>query len=332
MPKPLVILEQYFITGSKSFVAKHIKELKELGYSKFLFEMNSELTKNQVKRDLQGLLNKFPSTSPMHRGSSALLNLINALEQHGLDYEFIDPETREQAQRNVEIQQAVFSSKDDVAIRRMHQATEENTARRDKIMAEKVLQETKAHHGGVICMTAFLHQPLVQALHQSQYDFRFALFTDSTEDTEDPNFNMIDMNVWKSFYDGKTKMAYYKCDVTFFDMAYDNSLSFEMVASACGLTETRALAQDKLPEVGKAFDSLLPGCQYRVDEQQVVSASKRVSSMQDTVTCFVKAGLGIRFFATPNQDGTTQITVPGINLEDSRDSIDRASRAKGFGC
>ena len=53
MPKPLIILEQHLGTGARNFLAKNAKQLKELGYSKFLFEMNVEVSKEQLKQELQ---------------------------------------------------------------------------------------------------------------------------------------------------------------------------------------------------------------------------------------------------------------------------------------
>ena len=56
MPKPLIILEQHLGTGARSFISENAGSLEALGYSKFLFEMNSELSHQQLKQELQMIL------------------------------------------------------------------------------------------------------------------------------------------------------------------------------------------------------------------------------------------------------------------------------------
>jgi len=328
MPKSLILLEEHLGTGAKLFIVNHAAALKALGYSKFLLEMNHEISPAQMKQEIQYITQNAPDTL-MYRSIKVMGQMLHALEQHGISYEFVDPETRKEAEQHTVKLKAAYASGSTEQVRRITEATNVKTKRRDEQISKSVLQQTKAHKGGVIYLGGFLHQSLVHTLEQSTYDYRFVMFADSREEYEPPGMSRPDLSRWSEFYNEMARKNFYQADVTFFNMAYEHHLSFEMIAAACDLTESRALAEDEQPGVARAFDRLMPFYDYRVDEQCVVTASKRVDKPEAAVRAFVKAGLGLRFFMTSLPDGTTQVNVPGLNLKESRGSIAASEMSLG---
>ena len=318
MPKPLILLEQHFGTGARSFISEHAMELKALGYTKFLLEMNSEVSHNQVKQEIQMIMSIHDPATMMHRATKAMGEMLMALEKNGIVCEFIDPETRAQATQNTAQLKAAYFSGSTAKFQAATELTNQNTKKRDQKIIKTILQQTAEHQGGVIYMGGFMHVHLVQELEQSAHDYRFVMFADSREECDIHGVTNPNASTWTNLYNADFRENYYKTNVIFFNMAYDNCLSFEAIEAACQLTESRILEEDELPQVARDFEHLMPGHEYTVDEHHVVTASKQFCHPQAAVESFVRAGFGIRFFMTKEPNGTTRVDVPGLNLKENR--------------
>lgn len=319
MPKPLILLEQHAGTGARSFISEHAAELKALGYSKFLLEMNSELSHNQVKQELQMILKIYAPDTMLHRSTKAMYEMLMALEKNNIPYAFIDPETRDQATQNTARLKEAYYSNLSSKLQLAREEQKQNTKSRDQKIIKSILQQTAEHEGGVIYMGGFMHVHMVHELEQSKHDYRFAMFANSHE--ENPVSGVIDSDteIWAKLYSADFRHKYFQTNVLFFNMAYDNRLSFEAIEAACQLTEQRILKEDELPQVARDFEQLMPGQTYSVDKHHVVTASKQFCHPEAAVEAFVRAGLGFRFFMTKEQNGTTRVDVPGLNLKENRD-------------
>ena len=318
MPKSLILLEQHMGTGARSFISKHAMELKALGYTKFLWEMNAEVSHHQIKQETQMILNAYAPETMIHRATKAMGEMLVALEKNGIACEFIDPETRAQATQNTEKLKAAYYSGSATNVQAATEAMNDNTKKRDQTLIKTILQQTAEHQGGVIYMGGFMHVHLVQKLEQSAHDFRFVMFADSREEGDIPGFKNPNASTWANLYNADVRQNYYQANVVFFNMAYDNRLSFETIEAACQLTTSRILKEDERPLVACDFERLMPGHEYSVDEHCIVTASKNYDCTQTAVESFVRAGLGLRFFMTKEHNGTTRVDVPGLNLKENR--------------
>lgn len=200
----------------------------------------------------------------------------------------------------------------------MRTSPNQNTKKRDQKIVETILQQTAEHQGGVIYMGGFKHVHLVHELEQSANDYRFVMFADSREEYDIPGVVNLNESTWANLYNADVRLNYYKANVIFFNMADDNSLSFEVIEAACQLTKKRILKEDELPQVARDFEYLMPGHVYTVDEHYVVTASKQYCHPKAAVESFARAGIGFRFFMTKESNGITRVDVPGLNLKENR--------------
>lgn len=317
MPKPFIILQQYLGTGAPNFISEHAHELKSLGYSKFLWEMNSDVSYKQLKQQLLSLLRLLDPESLMHKSHKATLAMLSALEKNGITCEFIDPETQAEAIIPMHKLENAYLSGSITKIQKATNDILDNTKKRDQKMLPIILQEAASHQGGIIYLGGFMHTHLVQELAKSTCDYRFAMFADSREEYNEPGTLNPDAAQWVKLYDAETRRDFYQTNVCFFNMASDRHLSFEMMEAVCKLTEQRALTEEELPQVARDFERLMPGYQYLVDEHHVVTASKSYPHPQAAKASLVGAKIGIRFFMTKDHDGVTRVDAPGINLKEN---------------
>lgn len=326
MPKPLILLEQHVGTGARLFITQHAASLKALGYSKCLLEMNHEIPIPQLKQELAFILKQGGPETKMRRATKVFAQMLEALEKHGIAYEFIDPETRIEAVQHTQKVEAAYYSGSKKAIEVANHVRNEATKWRDEKIVKTILQKTAEHEGGVIYLGGFLHVTLVHALEKHTYDYRFSMFADSREDYEEAGLKEIGLERWLEFYDAKARRDYYQANVVFFNMAYDHALSFEMIEAACGLTEKRVLKTEEYPEVARKFEALMPGYEYTVDEHCMVTAtSQQAANINDAVRAFVRAGLGLRFFMEERSNGVKHVVMPGLNIKENGQMIANAS-------
>lgn len=181
MPNPLIIFESHMSAASREFVAQNAASLRKMGYTKFLLEMNSEISPALLKLQINAIL-RNPKASVHHTSSKALLDMLVNLEKNDISYEFIDPETQEEAsQINMELQSSERLGATQLA--RVVAKRQQLTNQRDEVMSTIIIEQTKRYHGGVIFFGGFSHKHLVKQLELSQSNFyRYALFANSSKD------------------------------------------------------------------------------------------------------------------------------------------------------
>ena len=141
--------------------------------------MNHEISPETMKQQIKMILSN-PAASLYHAASKALFDMLIALETNKIPYEFIDPETQEEAtQQNLKLQSAARPGNVATAIAER----ERLIVRRDEAMSSEIIKQSRQHDGGIIFLAGFQHKHLVKLLESNQHDFyRYALFTDSSKD------------------------------------------------------------------------------------------------------------------------------------------------------
>ena len=259
----------------------------------------------------------YPSNHSFYRSHKALNDAILALESAGMSYEFIDPETRAEAQQNTERAREAYSRGTQHHIDAYNKKILLNTKKRDEKIIVNILQQTAEQNGGIIYIGGFMHTHLVHELHKASPDYRFAIFADSSEEYVEDNIVNTDHTTWQKCYHAGFRNQYYKANVVFFNMEYDRNLSFEMIEAACQLTQSRTLNEQEHPQPVVNFEQIMPNSEYTIDEHHVITASQTFNNPIEAVASFVNKGVGLRFFMQQNPNGTTQVDVPGINLREN---------------
>jgi hypothetical protein len=310
MPYPLVILEHHFTTGPRKFITENAHILKKMGYTKFLIELNSEIPPEVVKQQLRMILSN-PAASAYHISSKALLDMLTALEKNHIPYEFIDPETQEEANKqNIKLKQAAIKGNLTEAMAYRQQLTDA----RDDIMAPKLIKESALNNGGVVFLVGFCHKNLVKLLEleRSNY-FRYAMFVDSSKDQISYNSSTENSN-WNAMPDEDFRTQFYNANIRFIDLA--TKPSFELIEAECKLMSYKVC--DK-PAVGEYLSKATKQeYNFTIDDHFVVTASTSIEKkkLQETVVRIKKDFPGLRFF-TEQRDAQTFLNIPGINLPEN---------------
>lgn len=310
MPNPFILFENHVSASTRQFIADNAAALKALGYKKFLFEMNSEISPAQIKQQFR-LIVSNPRSAFLAASSQAGLNMLEALEKNGIAYEFIDPETQADAlQQNLKLMVSR-----DLEARKRHVKT------RDDKMAATISKQAELHDGGIFFIGGFQHNSLINLLDTCRTDYyRYALFTNSNEKLQS------DFSEGKSIESESNRKEFYGVDVAYFDMSLKPS--FEMIAAEAKLTSD---AKCSAPLVGEYLqEALKQPCEFTCDTQHVVSAvltvnNERVNEVTNSLRSNFK---GLNFFMRTQEAGS-RISIPGINLPENSTALKDGFRALG---
>jgi len=332
MPKPILLLENHAQSGARRFVADHIVSLKRLGYTKVLFEMNSEISPASFKKQCSDALSipGLPKTSRIYLSSKALMDMIIALEKNHIPYDFIDPETQAEA---VRINGLIHAAQ--TASAREHVRIERRlaTQRRDITMAQIIKHEIALNKGGVIFLCGFEHVTLLQELKRIDPNcmYRPTIFTDTRENVPllAPGMRDDELDRWISLEDKLTRDRFYGADVRFFDMA--EAPSFDALERGCELSDYKPCRE--IPTVGRYFNTAmqLPFI-YTTDEAYVLSASIEVDNPADeeaTRTKILKTFPGLSFFSRQDH-GKASLHIPGRNLPENHAVLEETFKQHGI--
>lgn len=308
MPNPFILFENHFNVSTKMFIANHAASLKALGYKKLLLEMSIEMDpqvfRAQLKRIVAG-----PNKSMHTLSQIAYLKMIDAVEENGITFEFIDPETIAQAQK-----QAISPC------RYQHEALS-GVKQRDEVMAATIFKQAERYSGGVLFVGGFLHNSLVSLLNSYRTDyFRYAIF--ESQNPISPT-KLLDGKDITSTLD---RHSFYGTHVNYFDMSLNPT--FELIATEAQLTTREKCA---MPLVGEYLqEALQHPCDFNMAKQNVVSAVMNVDERQlSKVTSILRSSFkGLNFFTKINE-GELQLSIPGINLPENGDALKRGFRSLG---
>jgi hypothetical protein len=317
---PIVILENYLIPSARIFIAKNAKTLKELGYKKFLFEMNSELSPKDLIKQLTFLCtNTKLKQSPVYDSSVSLLNMLNALEYNKIEYEFIDPETQKEALQQISDlkKESALNNGNNNALNHR----EATTKQRDVIMSSIIIKQAKQYNGGVFFLGGYNHNNLVHLLESNQSNYyRYAILSNSEENNKAKEMiHPNDFAMWSGFEHADNRLDYYKTDICYFDMK--NPISFELIESICHLTKQNPCEKPHIDrylseELGHSYD-------FTSDEFYVVNATLSMESQQkakEQANLIKKTFPKLTFFMK-NEGEKCSLIIPGTNLSEQRDNI-----------
>ena len=315
MPKlnPLIIFENHLAVGGRAFIAKNVRALKEMGYTKFLLEMNKECSHEQCKKQLRDILSQSEVAISMRLSCQALLDMLLALEKHNIPYEFIDPETQAKAhQINMKLQSAAMLGDASSVIAERQRMVKH----RDEEMSVDIIADAKIHLGGVIFLGGFAHTHLIKKLEADRKDYyRFAIFTDSTQDQ---SLAMPRESAWANIPHAAFRAQYYQAEVKFFDLA--SHLSFEMIEAICQLTTRHSCDTSIIGEY--LHQATRQSYNIVNDSHHVVTAiaSGEEKQLEETVGRIKKYFPKLQFFVD-GKGANTHLTIPGINLPENRDIL-----------
>ena len=92
---PLVLYENHVIPSCIQFLTENLSKLADLGYKKFLFELDQSQSPEDRKKQFQ-LLCLINDGNLQRAQIKCVLSLWEKLESHGLEYGFVDPQSREE--------------------------------------------------------------------------------------------------------------------------------------------------------------------------------------------------------------------------------------------
>ena len=332
MPKPIILLENHAQSGARRFVADHIVSLKRLGYTKLLFEMNSEISPASFKKQCSDalLIPGLSKTSRIYLSSKALMDMITALEENHIPYEFIDPETQAEA---IRINGLLRAARTEATREQVRIERRLATQRRDLTMAQIIKREVALNEGGVIFLGGFQHVTLLQELKRIDPDgmYRPTIFTDTRENVPilAPGMRDGELDRWISIHDKPTRDRFYNADVHFFDMA--KATSFDDLERRVELSDYKPCRE--IPTVGQYFNTTMQlPFTYTVDEAYVLSASIEVVTSADeeaTRTKISKTFPGLSFFSS-QVGGKTALNIPGLNMLENRAVLEETFKRHGI--
>ncbi len=227
MPNPILFLENHNQSGTRRFIADNIPALKKLGYTKFLLEMNREISPAELKQQCNDLLSSLivPKSSSTYLAIKALTDLLIVLEEQGISYDFIDPETQAEA---LAIAQAFSAAKVDSERKRLEAVRKKATLRRDKEMAQIIKREAEVYEGGIFFLGGFEHTTLVQELKQidpnRQYSPVVCINRDESTPTISPGGIDMSFDCWMNLQNEAYREEFYGSKVHLINMAEKPSL------------------------------------------------------------------------------------------------------------
>ena len=321
MPKPIILLENHLRPYARRFVADHVVSLKKLGYTKFLLEMNSEISKDRFKSESQQILERIdcPKESSEYLSYKAMVDLIAALEKNQIPYDFIDPETRSEAERwNLLLRSVKTDTERAIGILARRRATE----CRDLKMAQIIKKEADLNEGGIIVLIGYAHSTLLHLL--KEFDKKHIYSPIILNDT-----SVCGYDHWLSLQHKEKREQFYKTHVHFIDM-YE-SPSFDMIEKRCELLDHKSCRQ--VPLIGEYFNRVMERAfTYSIDETYALSASAEVTTATDALAITAKMSArcpGLRFFER-SEAGKIRFDVPGLNLPENREKLETTFRSFGI--
>lgn len=329
MPKPIILLENHMHSSAKRFVSEHILALKRLGYTKFLFEMSSDVEPESLKSSLVQIISTAAKTSREYLGFKSFLDLMNTLELHKIAYDFIDPESFSKAATWDRTLKSATSAKE---FEKLYQQRMLDTEQRDAVMSQIIKAETANHHGGIIMLTGFSHKTLAKKLQKIDPDHVYSsiIFTDRRENTPLTSHRTLDIQFagWMNLHDKPYRDAYYETNVHLFDMA--NLPPFGVIEETCGLSVHTPCRQ--IPRLGEYLNRALERpLTYSLDEGYVLRGSIDMEPSEERATSdmILTRCPGLSFFSRQER-GRTTLHIPGLNLPENIARLERSFKQCGI--
>ncbi len=319
MPYPLIILEQHFLSSARNFIADNAKSLQTLGFKKLLLEMDKTMSPKQLKEQLNMILS-MPDfkESPHYCSTVALLKMLVALEVHGIECEFIDPETQQEGLQQISniYDEMQSGNNEDKAL----QHRDKTTKLRDVKMTPIIIEQAKKYNGGVIYLGGYCHHNLVQLLESDKKDYyRFAIFSNSKE-----LFKIKDITheeeyqTFSGFSNLVNRLKYYKTYMHHFDM--NTAPTFELIESTCGLTEKSKCKQPTISNI--LSEKLSQSFEFTFDQHSVVNAAVKLRPEQVSKQhALLQQSFPKLSFFMKNVGDEVVLTIPGINLSEQQKTI-----------
>lgn len=329
MPNPIIILSHHHRSSPYKFILDNLSLLKRQGYTKLLFELDSETSFESFKQECTNLLSVIPKETLAYTSLKALFNMLLALEKNGIFYAFIDPETRAES---VRLDKNINSTKSIVDRARCIKERERATELRDIAMAKVIQYESKINGGGVIFIGGFRHKELLPQLKliDPLTFYCPVIFANSEEENRmiTPELKDGDFDHWLSLYKKEFRDQFYGVNVNFFDMS--EKPTFEAIQVDCGFTVPELCTET--PLIGEYFNKTAQRTfTYTFDEGYVLTASSVVNDAEDETTTkkmLSKTFPGLRFFSIRSLEKTT-LYVPKLNLPENHSILEEAFVSHG---
>ncbi len=326
MLRPFIVLENHSNRGAREFIAKHIQELKKLGYKKLMLEMDKTVSPEEFKRSLfSHLLN--PQLPPYIKAcSSALLNLMNTAQQYGLEIEFVDPESLAEAQQ---FSQRYKDAKSEYERQIIRQELDKATLQRDDIMTDKILEASGKYSGGVIFLGGFAHVGLVNMLGKKLdlYELNaepFYLILSQPESNATPSLGK-DESDWKQFENDDFRKKYYNRYIPLINNPL--SVSFDIIKKMMSVREANE------SYLGSLFNAALDTpFNYYIDQDHILSATYSTedgSKIFELMSQLNNEFTGL-FFQSSRNGSSYKMTVMDLNSEESTKIVSEAFVKKGL--
>ncbi len=326
---PIMLFENHLIPSSMHFLDANVTILKDLGYKKFLFELDKETRPEDMKRQLS-FLYTGGGAGLMQGHIRYMLSLWEKLDRHDIKYEFIDPESEKNALRhNIPLKDFHSGVRGAVEIKKAQILRQQATDERDEYIARKLISDSEYYKGGVVYTTGFMHTNLLVLLekHRQSY-FRFVTLTSSRiEEKVSAQVYDPDMQKWLCFRNPLKRLNHFKTSVVkYFDL--DTSPSFELIAASCQFTQRTKI--DPSPYIGRFFEEATKrSWDFFMDESSVLTAST-VTSLEEErnlAAKLTKQFPSLFFFEETKREHVV-ISVSGLNLPESCESLSAVFRIK----
>ncbi len=321
MLRPIVFLEHYFDSASREWIAHHANLLKELGYNKFLLEMNAEVSVEDFIIQNKTAL-KNPTLPPhIKKACIAMEDMLNALQKADIEIEFIDPQSQKEAtQLELNLKQAPTLEARQQAVMQLNQTKID----RDIFMAEKFTTKAGIHEGGVFALCGFAHKQLLHNINGltlgSALNSCYVILSQAAQIFAH-DFSE-ESTIWKSMPNASFREEFYNTDVNIIENPLQTSFGF--VEHALALSERTKVTQSV---IGESFDAAVgKKLAYELDKNATLSGTLNCDTQQDldSVATTIKQKFPGLYF----QKGRSPLSleVIGLNLPENVTRLQ-----KGFG-
>ncbi len=325
MPRSLIIFDNYIHGSAYQFLLDNAEQLRDLGYTQLLLELNDQHEPNAYFNYLREMLPMLTS-SPAGKNIQTLINVYDKFCALGLMCRFIDPETEDTALEGDHQLELALTSNNQHAYAANYAARNLVMQQRDQVMVNAVVEahESSRATGGVIFVVGFHHHYVVRQLqaHPRYAAQAFAYTIFHSEIIPEPDLTVIGLEPWIHLHDAAYRTQHFGSDVV--QYLDPRKQSFEMIKAILQLTATKDCLPGS-PSLAAVFNkkTQLPFI-FSHDEQCIVSAAVQVSHEEEVSVVSKLKNLfpGLQFFSQ-RIPGTqqTEIRVPGTNLVDQRSCL-----------
>ena len=181
-------------------------------------------------------------------------------------------------------------------------------AKRDRIMAIKIISESEKKNGGIIHLSGAFHSTLLELLTQDSARPTIAALIFNTK--EDTNLNAYcPIELWTKLSDRKFRKSFYKKEVLY----CTENTSFDDFVQKAGINPAE---MSEPPYLGKLFNSATGfNFNYSIDDEGILSATLTLPDSKQLPQ--VKAALNAAIPKLPTfferRNGCTELVLRGIN-------------------